>query len=74
MTECGKWPCNGTELGWSDPTFGHDSVPKVRRGSLQPNKKLLSVHAGRISAKQVKKVGITRFGFVFSIFFSSGCA
>lgn len=23
--------------GGSDPTFGHDSVPKVNRGSLQPN-------------------------------------
>jgi hypothetical protein len=32
-----------TELGWSDPTFAHGSVPKVSRGSLQPNKKLLSV-------------------------------
>ena len=32
-----------TELGWSDPTFAHDCVAKVSRGSLQPNKKLLSV-------------------------------
>ena len=23
-----------TELGWSDPTFAHGSVPKVSRGSL----------------------------------------
>ena len=23
-----KWPRNGTELGWSDPTFAHGSVPK----------------------------------------------
>ena len=59
MTEWAKWPWNGTELGWSDPTFAHDSVPKVSRGSLQPNKKLLSVRAARILAKQVKKVGIT---------------
>jgi hypothetical protein len=26
-----------TALGWSDPTFAHGSVPKVSRGSLQPN-------------------------------------
>src|SRR5580704_7411180 len=26
-----------TLLGWSDPTLGHGSVPKVSRGSLQPN-------------------------------------
>jgi hypothetical protein len=39
------------------------------RGSLQPNKILLSVcAAGR--ANQVKKVGITYFSFVFTIFFS----
>ena len=59
-----------TELGWSDPTFAHGSVPKVSRGSLQPNKKLLSARAARIWAKQVKKVGITYFSFVFTIFFS----
>jgi len=61
-----------TVLGWSDPTFAHSSVPKVNRGSLQPNRKLPSVRAcvGRISAKQVKKVGITYFSFVFTIFFT----
>ena len=59
-----------TELGWSDPTFAHGSVPKVSRGSLQPNKKLPSVRAARIWAKQVKKVGITCFSLVFTIFFS----
>ncbi len=59
-----------TELGWSDPTFAHGSMPKVSRGSLQPNKKLLSARAARIWAKQVKKVGITYFSFVFTIFFS----
>ena len=32
-----------TELGWSNSTYAHGSVPKVSRGSLQPNKKLLSV-------------------------------
>jgi hypothetical protein len=57
-------------LGWSDPTFAHDSVAKVNRGSLQPNKKLPSVRAVRIWTKQVKKVGITYFSFVFTIFFS----
>jgi hypothetical protein len=45
-------------------------MPKVSRGSLQPNKKLLSARAARIWAKQVKKVGITYFSFVFTIFFS----
>src|SRR5690348_5231861 len=25
-------------LGWSDPTFAHDSVAKVNRGSLQPTR------------------------------------
>ena len=37
--DAGKTPV----LGWSDPTFAHESVAKVSRGSLQPNKKLLSV-------------------------------
>ena len=61
-------------LGWSDPTFAHGSVPKVSRGSLQPNKKVLSVRAARTWAKHVKKVGITYFSFVFTIFFTLGCA
>jgi hypothetical protein len=56
-----------TVLAWSDPTFAHGSVPKVSRGSLQPNKKLLSVRAARIWAKQVKKVGITYFTIFFSL-------
>jgi hypothetical protein len=30
-----------TGLGWSDPTLGRISVPKMTDGSLQPNKKLL---------------------------------
>jgi integrase len=51
-------------IGWSDPTFAHGSVPKVSRGSLQPNKKLPSVRATRIWSKQLKKVGITYFSFV----------
>ena len=46
-TEWAKWPRNGTGLGWSDPTFAHDSVAKVNRGSLQPNKKLRAVRARR---------------------------
>jgi hypothetical protein len=49
-------------------------VSKVSRGSLQPNKKLLSVRAARTWAKHVKKVGITYFSFVFTIFFTLGCA
>lgn len=57
-------------MGWSDPTFGLDSVPKVNRGSLQPNKEIPSVRAVRIWSKQVKKVGITYFKFVFSNFFT----
>jgi hypothetical protein len=64
------WPRNGTELGWSDPTFAHGSVSKLSRGSLHPNKTLLSVCAARICAKQVQKVGITFFSFVFTIFFT----
>jgi len=58
-------------LGWSDPTFAHDSVAKVMPGSLQPNKKRPSVRPVRIWTKKVKKVGITYFSFVFTIFFSS---
>jgi hypothetical protein len=69
-TEWAKWPQAGTVLGWSDPTFAHDSVAKVSRGSLQPNKKLLSASAARIWVEQVKKVGITYFSLVLSIFFS----
>jgi len=57
-------------LGWSDPTFAHGSVAKVNRGSLQPNKKLPAVCAARIWAKQVQKVGITCFNFVFTTFFT----
>ena len=36
-----------TVLGWSDPTFAHDCVAKVIRGSLQPNKQLRAVRAQR---------------------------
>ena len=64
----GVWPRKSTVLGWSDPTFGHDSVPKVNRGSLQPNKKIPSVRALRIWAKQVQKEGITYCRFVFTNF------
>jgi hypothetical protein len=31
-TEWAKWPRNGTELGWSDPTFAHGSVAKLIPG------------------------------------------
>ncbi len=70
MTERMIWPRNGTGLGGSDPTFTHGSVSKLSRGSLQPNKTLLSVCAARICAKQAQKVGITFFSFVFTIFFT----
>ena len=62
----------GVAPSWAggDPTFAQGSVPKVNRGSLQPNKKILSVRAVRIWAKQVQKVGITYFNFVFTIFFT----
>jgi hypothetical protein len=66
----GRMAAEWHELGWSDPTFAQGSVPKVNRGSLQPNKKILSVRAVRIWAKQVKKVGITHFSFVFTLFFT----
>jgi hypothetical protein len=68
------WPRAKHRVGLERPTFAHGSVPKVSRGSLQPNKKLLSARAARIWAKQVKKVGITYFSFVFGIFFSLRCA
>jgi hypothetical protein len=59
-----------TLLGWSDPRFTLGTEPCAKVGSLQPNKKILSVRAARIWAKQVKRVGITYFSFVFTIFFS----
>ncbi len=31
-TERANWAHRGTVLGWSDPTFAHDSVAKVIRG------------------------------------------
>jgi hypothetical protein len=37
------WTRAKHRVGLEDPTFAHGSVPKVTRGSLQPNKKLLSV-------------------------------
>jgi len=46
--EWSRWPRNGSVLGGSDPTFAHDSVPNVTRGSLQPNKKLLPVRVAKI--------------------------
>jgi hypothetical protein len=36
IAERSIWTRPGTVLGWSDPTFAHDSVAKVIRGSLQP--------------------------------------
>ena len=69
-TEWAKWPRNGAELGWSDPTFAHGSVAKVSRGSLQPNKKILLARGVRIWAKQVQKVRTTHSTFVFTCFFT----
>jgi hypothetical protein len=62
----------GTAPSWAGatPLLHTFPWPKVNRGSLQHNNKIPSVRAARISAKQVKKVGITYFSFVFSIFFS----
>jgi hypothetical protein len=62
--DAGKPPC------WAGATFAHGSVHKVSRGSLRPNKRLPSARPVRIWAKQVKKVGITYFSFVFTISFS----
>ncbi len=57
----------------------HPRVQLGERASKQAskqasNKKLPSVRAARIWSKQLKKVGITYFSFVFSIFFGLGCA
>ena len=38
-TEWGKWPRNGTVLGWSDPTFAHGSAPKIVVGRSSPSRK-----------------------------------
>jgi hypothetical protein len=57
-------------LGWSDPTFSHDSVAKVMLGVAPAQQEFLSMRAMKSSTKQVKKVGITYFSFVFTIFFS----
>jgi len=64
----GEMAAGWHRVGLEDPTFAQGSVPKVNRGSLQPNQRLLSVRAPRIWTKQPKKVGITHFSFVFSIF------
>jgi len=66
----GKMARNGTELGWSDPTFAHGSVPRSDSWVAPAQKKLPSVRAARIWSKQLKKVGITYFSLVFTIFFS----
>ena len=59
-----------TVLGWSDPTFAHGSVAKVMLGVAPAQQEFLPVRSMRIWTKQVKKVGITYFSFVFTIFFS----
>jgi hypothetical protein len=70
----GKMAAERHRVGLERPHFGTRFRAQVDRGSLQPNKKLLSVLAARISAKQAKKVGITYFRFAFGTFFSLGCA
>ena len=57
-----------TLLGWSDPTLARDS--RAQSESWVAPAQFLSVRAMRIWTKQVKKVGITYFSFVFTIFFS----
>ena len=61
---------------WRRPAFATSETRGQRFGPFQESwvapaqQELLSVRAERISAKQVKKVGITYFSFVFTIFFS----
>ncbi len=43
IAERSIWTWHGSVLGWSDPTFAHDSVAKVIRGSLQPKCSVRSV-------------------------------
>ncbi len=46
IAERSIWTRPGSVLGWSDPTFAHDSVAKVIRGSLQPKCSVRSVPRG----------------------------
>ena len=74
MTEQSIWPRRGTVLGWSDPTFGHDSVPKVMRGVAPALKEVScgvspACFAG-FQTKQVKKVRITLCTFEIGNFFT----
>jgi hypothetical protein len=62
-----------TVLGWSDPTFAHDCVAKVNRGSLQPNNRLRAVRA--CGAKNLGETGAEGrnylpCNFVFTTFFT----
>lgn len=74
-----------TVLGWSDPTFGHRSVPKVNHGSLQPTG-LFSMfcppappdsggNGQRMKLTRVKEVKIAVCTFITANFFtrSSAC-
>jgi hypothetical protein len=61
-----EWHRVGLERPHFCTRFRAQSEPWV----APANKKLPSVRAVRIWAKQVKKVGITYFSFVFTIFFS----
>jgi hypothetical protein len=55
----------GTAPSWAGatPLLHTFPWPKVNRGSLQPNNKILSVHVARIWEKQAKKVEVTYFSF-----------
>jgi hypothetical protein len=57
-------------LGWSDATFVYGSVPKSEPWVAPAQQETSFGARGENLAKQVKKVGITYFSFVFTIFFS----
>ncbi len=46
----GRMAAEWHRVGLERPTFAQGSVPKVNRGSLQPNKKILSVRAAGCEA------------------------
>ena len=63
-----------TVLGWSDPTFRHDSVPKVMLGVApalgEISHGVLPTAVSGFQARKVKKVKTTHFSFFFSYFFT----
>lgn len=80
IAERSIWTRPGTVLGWSDPTFAHDSVAKGCLGSLQPTRflSMFCPHAspdsrrkkGRKKVTKVKTVGITLCTFRIANFFT----